>query len=342
MLCTLLVNTIVAQGTLPSPFYTSRLTDFWSWSADSQVFVFIDFGARTTNELPDIYNEITFAEELWYSYDIVGNTISSNITWPLQPPLSDIQYQQMSVFGGSTQPTLVFPSPNNNLFAYMIGGIGSLPVPGGISDGQIMVRADNALFDNPRTEPNFYQILWNETGTAIVTYNSSPAATYVSFANNFIVGTSLTQPTSTNLFQSQPSRGIRIESFQQIAPIYDVANETPEVLLLANEEGSLIGVDEQLPVIWNALHPNASEFIDSLKNQGVIAGVFAPNNESQILFVDATGLVSYDRINGQIQLLSNLFTSQTVARALFSPDGHWLVIDIAGNLYLIDVVSYLP
>jgi hypothetical protein len=337
---TLTVN-LSAQSNSLTPFH-SGLTSNWSWSSDSQHFVFDDITNAPPNfEYP---SAPIYSGPYWYDFDVNTNTLSRSSIWSLQPNLTNDQFVQFEIVGGdlNTQ-SFVFAGPSG-LIAYVAVALAdSRANPIGITDGENYVIASDTYLRFAFSDLSNFIMRWNDVGSAVAGFNNLGNVQIISYITNFGSPHKLQIPIGANYVNPIPERLLVIPNLS-FPPIFDLANDSDEVLMLV-EEGEINNPDVILQpnlILWHPLNPENSIVLDSLKNRGITASAFNQNNDNQILFLDATGLYLFDRTTETILLLTSDFTSSTADRALFSPNGVWLALGQGANHYMLNVADFLP
>lgn len=323
--------------------YEGTNTEHFFWSADSTTLYFIDYGLvpkgvsleRGAAQLP---------VPAWVAYNVYDQTLHYSDTWFEQPEMSDEEYTKL----GAThrlhgEQTLFFANPEGTLHAFaQYPHDNSRYATLAITDGTSYVSTETPFTNNDDLRRN--QVLWNETGTSLITYSFYDISPLLGFVTDFQADSGLVYPTGVEWWRADLERDVLIESTPLQSPIYDLSNDQSGVLMLVGEsytEGKYI-ISEYFPMIWHPLAPEKSEYFDDLKNRDILAGIFAPDDESQMLFVDETGLILYDRETGDIQLIDETINLERIWLLRFSPDGRWLFYyDLDEGMIIVDVISLL-
>lgn len=329
------VVTVSTQDNLPEPFHEGPSSN-WHWSADSQHFTFDEF-----SDLPEGV-DIPFGVPIypgpyWYDYEVETGNMTRSSIWPLQPSLSNTQFEQFEIVGfWDNGQSFVFPSPDDSKFAY-VSRIG-YPNAMGISDWQGHILT-SAVLPSATTDLTRLSILWNETGTAVAGYNDQGIVQILSYVTNLNGVEGLSGAEGYNFDQSIAGRFLGFYE-TRFPVIFDVANTTDEVLLLIDDYGLNDGSNppEETLMLWHPLDPENSIVLDDLKGTRNIKGaIFAPGDESKIVFLDDTGLYLYDRTSSAAILLTPDYNGLVFDEVRFSPNGHWMVAYSGGLHYMIDI-----
>jgi hypothetical protein len=97
--------------------------------------------------------------------------------------------------------------------------------------------------------------------------------------------------------------------------------------------------------IYDTRYPANDRLIDDFDAYGVIAGSFAPSDETKLWLFNEVGVVQYDILTGETTILDeSLNASEATAvtidnPAIFSPDGRYLAALAQGGLYLVDLTD---
>jgi hypothetical protein len=185
---------------------------------------------------------------------------------------------------------------------------------------------------DPFYGPLTFHVLWSEDNTAFVirflTDEGSPVFVHVNHFKDSLSNAVVTW------FRLEVDGRVFLPVLADDEMIYDLSADGNQVLLSVREEVADAPTAYDRPlrlIIWSPLNPNASQVI----NNRVGDAIFAPGDESKLLFVNEAGLVEYDIISQVTTILRTDINTLSTRKTRFSPDGKWLAVMTSSALYIV-------
>jgi hypothetical protein len=295
-----------------------QLPDYLYWSNDSQTLVFAD--------------AITLPIEEWYSYSVNTGTLTMSERWPLTPSFTEDNCPEITpYYRANGQEVPPFISPDGHFLTYTAEQVNAASVRIAIADCQL-----ERSFTLPDLVTIMDRVLWSGNSGAFVTVDVFIPDVYVNYVTNYAEDVS-------NAILRKLSGWSHGERNYTVKNAFDISSDGNRVLLLAAST-----LDDLRIYIYNAQSPSDDILVENFPANQVIAGAFAPNDETKLWLLAENGVVQYDLQTGLTTLLDTSITSTNVQEvlsdtpALFSPDGRYLAVLQDNGLYLLELSEFIP
>jgi hypothetical protein len=317
-LCLLAIQPVRVRGQNTQPIYNGLPIVDLSWSTDSQLLVFAD--------------EVGTG---WFTYDLKTQRLTLTTgEWPLQPILTSAEADFLKPIASLTSADSLTPAAdqisskmflsNHQQFIVYAGKrveateAGWLLNIGDLLNKKVIQTSIEVV--HPFGDVDDFNILWNKKNTVFVVgatpLNGGPLFIYVwGFQNG-------SRAQTIELF-SLSFAGVTYQPDE----VYVLSSNGQQVLMrLLNLKSINATVPLNRLFIWNAAVPNKSRLIEGIDNNNILGAAFAPDDEQQLLIVNAQGLINYALPDHKIRVLDATINSTMYSKVLFSPDSKWLAV----------------
>lgn len=270
--------------------------------------------------------------DTWRQYYIItGQTIRASV-WPLQPDLTEQQYQSFEIYNSDIDRSFVFQSPNGRYLVYTaFVSASSYGYPLGIADlstgnHRILGDLEGIKRNNSLGDLESYMIRWSDGSSALTLHSiQRPGFYYIS---------NLEDLTTLSIYSSESFPGFPLnDTTFYPGSVHDLSAAGDHLLVLGgtpNNTGRL--------VLWNMMTDSRT----SIPIQGLVAGSVFAQNDQRVLFIDEEGLKQYDIPENQTTLLNpEISSTWATGGAYFSPNGQYVAIRVDApepeSLYLFEV-----
>lgn len=335
LMCVSSVNFSVGQENKTPEPVADRTTGVQSpgmltWSVDSLKLAFADIIMLPSNE--------------WYLYDTITNRVSSTTPELLRPHLDETASRILTQVPTSANELVqpISQSPNNRFLVFgvfnseeqIVTNWGSFPaIQLGIADLQQKVTYTLSEVEVPNPD----RVLWSDDSTAFILVQTIIPNDWVNvyYADNY--------DTDVSEIAFRRLTGLPIANqVYTVNGAYDLSSDGNIVLLQVMVP---TGQREYKIYLYNAVFPDKDQLIQNFDATNVIAGSFAPTNETRLWLFNEEGIIQYDLMSNEVTILNTDVNSKRAKAipskdpAVFSPDGQRLATLQETSLYVIDLTE---
>jgi hypothetical protein len=287
------------------------------WTSDGRQLVFADIALLPSSE--------------WYTYDVDTKQIEAFDHSPQQNDILDDRCSRIEQLVAELSGGIAFLSPDGQFMTYLVEDTTSAYAGVGIASCQ----QDNSMVFLEILN-DIGRVLWNSESTAFVITDIGNS--YFTF--NFYVSDYSTDISNTIV------RHLDVLSLNNrdyaVNAVYDLSADGNHVLL------RVVFSDPDTTYklyLYDSQYPANDQLIDKVDANNVIAGSFAPNDETKLWLFTEQGVIQFDLVTEEITILDNTLTAVDAINvppdspALFSPDGRYLATLAEEGLYLIDLTE---
>jgi hypothetical protein len=287
------------------------------WSPDSQQLVY--FGTHSVSSA-----RVNMPEEAWAALDVRSRRVHYASRWQLQPELSEEEQALLTpAVNRDGDVSFMYESPSGAYIVCLCGGISIY------SRAQQQIAHTNYTVYDPYTGPEWFSVMWSADESAFV---FSMYGEQGDLSTGYVFNYTENVESSVVLPVEQEIKGknfnfLSFDFRDSTEKAHDISDDGRWVVFAARHDDLTILDADDLDyylVVWDTRNADNSYLITDFDVESILAASFRGASESELLIVNAEGLLRYDlRTQTKTVLLSNLMIA---ARAIFSPDSRYLAL----------------